>query len=209
MRYIPGFILLAVFGLMCFFGITYDYKSGSAIAPAIHAAAPAVADVVPLASFAGRVVMHCRAKGSSAKLSSVANQTARIAEATFTRREHQEAFLMMVCIESRFDNSSRSKVGAVGYSQLMPALIPQFATDCGLGEMTAQDAQDGEMNLRLGACVFKQLLEKFDGNVALALSGYNSGPDSPTTKKLTRLVPGHPETNGYLASFYVLHEQMK
>lgn len=202
-------VITVVTAILFGLGVRYYNQSGSESAPTINAETKAAEPAQPLAIFAGRVVTQCRATGTEARLSILTRQITKVAEETFSKREHQEAFMMMVCIESKFDNSLRSKVGAVGYTQLMPALIPQFAVDCGLGKMVAADAQDGETNLRLGACVFRQLLEKFDGNVALALSGYNSGPDSPTTKKLGRLVPGHQETMGYIATFYQLKEEMK
>lgn len=184
-------------------------QSRSESAPGGTEAQAKVTSTEPLPSFARTVVARCRAKGSDARLRSIADQAARIAEATFPKREHQEAFLLMVCIESRFDNSVRSKVGAIGYTQIMPDLAKAFAEECKMGNLDVSDLSDGEINLTLGACIFKGLLFNVDGNVALALSGYNSGPNSPTTKKLSKLVPGNQETMSYIALFYQLKESIK
>lgn len=205
------YLILSLVLLVSYVGgiSTYGYFQRSEGAPTVHGPQAIAPAVESLSAFASRVATQCKAKGSSGRIQAVSEQIAHIAQASFQTREGQEAFILMVCIESRFDNSVRSKVGAIGYTQVMPALVPSFSKDCGLGELSAADASDGEINLRLGACVFSDLLSQFDGNVALALAGYNSGPASPTTKKLGRLIPGNTETMGYVATFYELKESLK
>ena len=78
--------------------------------------------------------------------------------------------------ESAFDPRATSPVGARGLMQLMPATAQETARridrrypDNGL--------YDPEFSIELGTAYFRQLLDGFDGNVELALAGYNGGPN--------------------------------
>lgn len=159
--------------------------------------------------FIGRVMDLCNFKSSEAKRAILKQQIARVLADKFPQREHGEAFVSLLCIESRFDQGAKSSAGALGIGQLMPTSAPYFARDCGYGELGPNDTQDTEVNLRLGACFFSQLLTRFNGNTALALAGYNSGAASSTVQKLSRLGTGAEETSGYLAKNYVLSEKLR
>lgn len=165
--------------------------------------------VPPLESYIADLFKVCGAKLSETKQSVVTRQLAAVSKQYFTERREQESFLLLLCIESKFDYLAKSKAGAVGYAQVMPKYAQAFADQCGLGKVDAKDAAYPEVNLALGACNFKTLLDKFSGNVALALAGYNSGANSNTVKKLGNLQEGIGETSGYLAKFLVLQEKMK
>lgn len=78
----------------------------------------------------------------------------------------------LVATESEFNRRAVSPVGAVGYTQLMPSTARYFRP--GLGR---EDLFDRDTNLRLGFRFLKTLIEKYDGNVKLALLAYNRGPD--------------------------------
>jgi soluble lytic murein transglycosylase-like protein len=77
-----------------------------------------------------------------------------------------------------------SPKGALGLMQLMPATADQFGID---------DPFDPKQNIDAGTSLLKQLLEKYKGDVPLALSAYNAGegrvdraegiPDIPETMK--------------------------
>jgi hypothetical protein len=156
-----------------------------------------------------RVMDVCRPKLSEARRKILAEQVARVSTRSFADKIHRQAFVALLCIESNFAADAESKVKATGIAQLMPQFAAEFARECGLGKLGDQDIYDTETNLRLGACRFKALLRDFDGNVALALAGYNSGAASPTTRKLSGLGTGAEETSGYLAKHYVLTQAVK
>ena len=73
----------------------------------------------------------------------------------------------MVEAESSFDPQAVSPRGALGLMQVMPETAAQFAVVEPLNPAT---------NLEVGARYMSQLLAEFDGDVALALAGYNAGP---------------------------------
>lgn len=158
-----------------------------------------------LETFTEKLWTTCKASASPARRDTLLEQINRISSRHFNSRAERESFALLVCIESRFDPAARSKAGAIGLTQI----IPKYASEFYGKEVSEKDLYDAEVNLQVGAKRFKALLQKFEGNVALALSGYNSGADSPTTKKLAKLQEGHPETMAYVAKFYSLKEQMK
>lgn len=68
--------------------------------------------------------------------------------------------------ESKYDVNARSHAGAQGLMQLMPATAKRFG---------CEDMSDPESNIEAGTKYLGWLLKRFDGNVELALAGYNAG----------------------------------
>jgi soluble lytic murein transglycosylase-like protein len=68
--------------------------------------------------------------------------------------------------ESKYKPRARSYVGAQGLMQLMPATARRFG---------CADANDPAANIDAGTKYLRFLLERFKGNVSLALAGYNAG----------------------------------
>jgi hypothetical protein len=164
---------------------------------------------VPLEEFTLKVMDTCKAQLSEVKQKILAGQIARVGLEKFTDRRHQEAFVLLVCIESKFQANAKSKVGAVGLTQIMPQYAQEFAEKCGLGKLDKEDLIDSEVNLRIGACNLRSLIARFDGNVSLAFAGYNSGASSPTTKKMASLAEANIETANYVAKYSILKETMR
>lgn len=81
----------------------------------------------------------------------------------------------MVRQESGFDADAVSRAGARGLMQLMPATSREVARDLGL-PWAPQRLAEPEFNVTLGTAYFRDVLEMFDGDLELALAGYNGGP---------------------------------
>jgi soluble lytic murein transglycosylase-like protein len=78
--------------------------------------------------------------------------------------------------ESAFDTRATSHVGARGLMQLMPATAKEWSGK--LDEpYSPERLYNPEVSVRLGANYFRWVLDRFDGNVELALAGYNGGPN--------------------------------
>lgn len=88
--------------------------------------------------------------------------------------------------ESRYNQSAVSHVGAHGLMQLMPATAKRFACD---------DVNDAAANVEAGTKYLRFLLNRFDGDVSLALAGYNAGEGS--VDKYSG-VPPFAETQAYV-----------
>lgn len=94
----------------------------------------------------------------------------------------------LVKTESTFDERAVSHVGARGLTQVMPRtaawLVPGTKTE---------DLYDRQTNLRLGFRYLDKMIDKYKGNVRLALLAYNRGPGT-VDKVLKR---GGDPNNGY------------
>jgi soluble lytic murein transglycosylase-like protein len=90
--------------------------------------------------------------------------------------------------ESGFRPCAVSPKGAQGLMQLMPATIDEFHLS---------DAFDPKQNIEAGAKYLKQLLERYNGDAALALAAYNAGP---TAVDNAGGIPDIKETRDYVES---------
>lgn len=92
----------------------------------------------------------------------------------------------MVTQESGWKTKAVSKKGAQGLMQLMPATAKSLGVT---------DPYDVDQNLWAGIKYFKMQLDRFDGNVELALAAYNAGPGA--VKKYGG-IPPYKETQNYV-----------
>jgi soluble lytic murein transglycosylase-like protein len=78
--------------------------------------------------------------------------------------------------ESAFDPRATSPVGARGLMQLMPETAREVSRKVGV-PYAPDRLYDPNLSVQLGAVYFRELLDRFDGNVELALVSYNGGPN--------------------------------
>ena len=113
---------------------------------------------------------------------------AKIHEAAEAAEIEPKVAFGLVRAESSFRRAIVSPAGAVGYTQLLPSTARWLVPGT-----TRSDLYDEETNLRIGFKYLRTLVDKYDGDVKLALTAYNRGPGT-VDKALKR---GRNPDNGY------------
>ena len=93
----------------------------------------------------------------------------------------------LIQVESNYQPRARSSKGAMGLMQLMPAVAREYKV---------RNAYDPKSNLDAGIRKLKSLLEKWGGDVGLALAAYNAG-DGAVSK--FNGIPPYRETQNYVS----------
>lgn len=75
--------------------------------------------------------------------------------------------------ESRFKHDAISSAGASGLMQLMPATAKKVAKKL---KISQKPLSNKSYNIKLGSSYLRQMLDKFDGSLVLAVAAYNAGP---------------------------------
>jgi soluble lytic murein transglycosylase-like protein len=94
----------------------------------------------------------------------------------------------VVSVESGFNPHAVSPKMAAGLMQLMPATVTRFGV---------QDRFDPRENVRAGAEYLRLLIDKYKGNLTLALAAYNAGEEKV---EAYGGVPPYEETKNYVAT---------
>ena len=91
----------------------------------------------------------------------------------------------VITAESNWDPQAVSKKGAVGLMQLMPSTAREMKLD----------PFSPEENIEGGTRYLRYLLDRFDGNLEIALAAYNAGP---STVERSGGIPSIAETRKYV-----------
>jgi hypothetical protein len=115
-----------------------------------------------------------------------------IHEASATYGVSADLVKAVIQTESAFNPVAVSPVGALGLMQLMPVTAAYLGV---------ADPFDPRQNVNGGVKYLSILLDRFNGNVALALAGYNAGPTAVARHKG---IPPYRETRGYVQKIRAL-----
>lgn len=95
----------------------------------------------------------------------------------------------VISAESNYNPNAVSVKGAVGLMQVMPDTGRRYGVQ-------AKELKHPEKNIRAGARYLADLIEMFDGDLKLALAGYNAGENAVV--RHGRRVPPFAETQAYV-----------
>ena len=99
----------------------------------------------------------------------------------------------LVRVESGYDPRAISRKGAMGLMQLMPATASRLGV---------ADPFDPEQNIRGGVREFARLVDRFRGNLQLALAAYNAGEGAVSHY---RGIPPYNETRNYVSRILTIY----
>lgn len=109
--------------------------------------------------------------------------------------------MVMAFIESKYQYDAVSPVGALGLMQLMPIAVEEVYLEnkeCDLPPPGKFDYYNPFHSAAVGACYFRYLMARFNGNESLAVAAYNAGPTFISMNKYK----GWPnETKDYLRRY--------
>ena len=84
--------------------------------------------------------------------------------------------LALIRVESSGYNFAKSNKGARGLMQLLPSTAAYVARKIGDPWDGPESLYDSDTNVRLGTAYLRQLVNRYDGSLHIALAAYNWGP---------------------------------
>jgi soluble lytic murein transglycosylase-like protein len=148
-------------------------------------------DTVVLSNFRGtdtpKLLIAAPAQASATTSAPGETITSLVSEVAQELKVPDHLLHAVISVESGYDAHAVSPKGAQGLMQLMPATARRF------GVVDPFDPRD---NVRGGARYLKWLLDLFDGDVSLAIAGYNAGEQAVI--KAGYRIPPYAETQRYV-----------
>ncbi len=109
----------------------------------------------------------------------------------------------LIATESGFDADAVSPKGAIGLMQLMPDTARRFGVKGSRSEPVTELLRRPAINLRAGSRYLRHLLDRYQGDLTLALAAYNAGEGA--VQRAGRQVPPYRETQNYVRTVQQLY----
>jgi len=123
-----------------------------------------------------------------------------IEEAAAKERLEPALLRAIIKVESNFNHKAVSRVGAKGLMQLMPTTAED------IGFLKALDHTNPRQNIFAGAHYIRSMINRFQGNLTLAIAAYNAGPTAVAKHKG---IPPYRETQNYVVKVLEEFEREK
>jgi soluble lytic murein transglycosylase-like protein len=104
----------------------------------------------------------------------------------------------VISAESAYNPYARSRAGAVGLMQLMPATAKRYG---------AQNRMDPAQNIQAGVRYLRALMNLFDGDLTLTIAAYNAGENAVI--RAGHRIPPYPETMNYVPLVLKYYKQYR
>jgi soluble lytic murein transglycosylase-like protein len=106
----------------------------------------------------------------------------------------------VIAAESNYNPNARSNKGAVGLMQVMPDTGRRYG-------VKEKELKLPEKNIRTGVQYLADLIEMFDGDLKLALAGYNAGENA--VLRHGRRIPPFAETQAYVPRVLRVYDTLR
>lgn len=146
-----------------------------------------IAIICSLCIYEGRGLVH----------SNIVDYNDLISDAAQSNAVHPALITAIIHAESNFDPLAVSRVGAMGLMQIVPS------TQRYLG---LKNAFDPKQNVDAGSRYLRELLDRFRGNVIMAVAAYNAGPGAVARHAG---IPPYKETRNYVKKVLAYYKHYK
>jgi soluble lytic murein transglycosylase-like protein len=106
----------------------------------------------------------------------------------------------VIVAESNYNPNAVSPKGAQGLMQLLPDTARRYG-------VMRKEIREPEKNIKAGAQYLADLMQMFDGDVRLALAGYNAGENSVV--RHGNRIPPYPETLAYVPRVLNTYDRLR
>ena len=118
-----------------------------------------------------------------------------------------ELLQALIATESGFDSQAVSPRGAVGLMQIMPTTAGRYGVVPDAKTPVEKKLTDPQTNIKTGSRYLRYLINRFPGQLELALAAYNAGEGA--VQRAGNTIPKYKETQDYVKTVMQLYTMLK